>query len=106
MLSDILSGNESSLDSEISNEIIQDSVGATKLWCKNQPPGKVGLYAINLLKLKVSFSMVPQRMSPQVMPNAQYFEKTGNKFRVLVTQSAEVNVIKPLPPYAIKKWNA
>lgn len=40
------------------------------------------------------------------MPNAQYFEKTGNKFRVLVTQSAEVNVIKPLPPYAIKKWNA
>lgn len=35
MLFDILSGNESSLDSKISNEVTQDSVGATKLQCKN-----------------------------------------------------------------------
>lgn len=34
MLSDTLAENENSTMSEISNEIIQNSVGATKLQCK------------------------------------------------------------------------
>lgn len=42
-----------------------------------------------------SLCMVPERMLSYVVPNSQYFENTGNRFLVLLSQSLEMNTIKP-----------